>query len=67
MYKVTDMSLTPGGLDKTAIMFASPNTIKSPTSGFKVFREDAHALGRLLLLMMQVGGTEVMSAEWSEE
>ena len=58
MYKVTDIALTPGGLDKTAIMFASPNSIQAPQNGFQLFREDAHALGRILLLMMQVGGTE---------
>ena len=57
MYKVTDIALTPGGLDKTALMFVSPNSIHQPLSGFKLFREDAHALGRILLLMMQVGGT----------
>ena len=57
MYKVTDIALTPGGLDKTALMFVSPNSILQPLSGFKLFKEDAHALGRILLLMMQVGGT----------
>lgn len=57
MYKVTDIALTPGGLDKTALMFVSPNSIHKPLAGFKLFKEDAHALGRILLLMMQVGGT----------
>lgn len=63
-YLLTDIALTPGGLDKTAMMFGSPNTIQSPVHGFKVFREDSHALGRILLLMMLVGGTEKVIQEF---
>ena len=66
-YLLTDIALTPGGLDKTALMFGSPNTIQAPVHGFKLFREDSHALGRILLLMMQVGGTEKVRLEFNEK
>ena len=62
MFKVTDITLTRGGLDKPAHIFASPDSLLSPKSGPALFKEDAHAFGRILLLMMQVGGTHKLTA-----
>ena len=62
MFKVTDITLTRGGLDKPAYIFASPDTLLSPKNGSALFKEDAHAFGRILLLMMQVGGTHKLTA-----
>ena len=61
MFKVTDITLTRGGLDKPAHIFASPDSLLNPKSGAGLFKEDAHAFGRILLLMMQVGGTHKLT------
>ena len=62
MFKVTDITLTRGGLDKPAHIFASPDSLLNPKNGSELFKEDAHAFGRILLLMMQVGGTHKLTA-----